>query len=119
MELWLHLRRLCDGEPGQVVDAIGLGRRLDLLDAGDFVVAGRNDQLAQRLVRHTMLAAIVVEPVAALDACGGLEAALRVVEPAMDDLAVARGRLKTDRIGLFEDDDLFAGKRQGPRRGKP
>src|SRR5262249_36354098 len=75
-------------------------------------------QFPQRLVRHAMVTAIVVKPMAALDAGGRFQAALWVIEPAVDDLAVARGSLEPDRVGLFEDDDLFPRQSQRPRRGE-
>src|SRR5215471_13326775 len=102
MEFRLHLGRLRDGEPGEVVHAVGLGRGLDLLDAGDLVVTGGDDQLTERLMRHAVLATVVVKSVPALDAGGRFEAVLRIVEPAMDHLAVARGGFETDRVSLFE-----------------
>ena len=60
----------------------------------------------------------VEKAMTALDAGDRLEAACRVIEPAVDHLAVARGCLETDRVGLFEDDDLFPGERQRARHGK-
>src|SRR5207245_2794373 len=117
----LRLHPLCFGcaEPFEIVDAVGARRRLDLLDPRDLLFAGRDDQLAERGVRHAVLMTISVEPLAPLDAAARLEAPLRVIEPAMDNLAVARGGLETDRVGAFEDDDLMPGQRQGARRGKP
>src|SRR5437016_912609 len=119
MQFWLH--PLCFGcaEPFEIVDPIRASRRLDLLDPGDLLLAGGDDQLADRGMRHAMLTAIGVEPLAPLDAAARLEAPFRVIEPAMDDLAVARGGLETDRVGAFEDDDLMPGQGQGARRGEP
>ena len=52
----------------RLVDAVGARRRLDLLDAGDLGLLGRDDQLAEPRVRHAALGAIGVEPLAAGDA---------------------------------------------------
>src|SRR5256885_17068633 len=112
MQFWLHPLCLRRAEPFEIVDAVGARRRLDLLDPRDLLLAGRDDQLAERGVRHAMLTAIGVEPLASFDAAARLQTPLWVVEPAMDDLAVARGGLETDRIGAFEDDDLMPGQRQ-------
>ncbi len=111
--------RLGRGQPFEIGDAIGAGCRLDLLDAGDFGLLGRDDQLAEPRVRDAALGAIGVEALAAGDAGRGLEAAFRVIEPAVDDLAVARGGLEADRIGALKDDDLVSGKRQRTRRRQP
>src|SRR5256714_15231941 len=106
MQFRLHPLCLRRAEPFEIVDAVGARRRLDLLDPGDLLLAGGDDQLADRGVRHAVLTAISVEPLAPLDAAARLEAPLRVIEPAMNDLAVARGGLEPDRVGAFEDDDL-------------
>src|SRR4029077_3327713 len=115
IEFGLEPLRLGCAEPFQVGDAVGPRRRLDLLDPGDFRFAGGDYQLAELRVWHAVLAAIGVEPLAPLDAAPVLEAAGRIIEAAMDHLAVARGGLETDRVGAFEDDDLMARERQCPR----
>ena len=119
LQLGLEALRLGGAQPFEVVDAVGARRRLDLLDPGDLGLLGRDDQLAEPRVRHAVLGAIGVEALAAGDAGRRLQAALRVVEPAVDDLAVARGGLEADRVGAFEDDDLVPGQRQRPRRRQP
>ena len=119
VQLGFEALRLGGGQPFEIGDAVGAGRRLDLLDAGDFGLLGRDDQLAEPRVRHAALGAIGVEALAPGDAGHGLEAAGRVVEAAMDDLAVARGGLEADRIGAFEDDDLVPGQCQRARRRQP
>src|SRR5205085_9761350 len=118
MQFGLQALRLRGAEPLEIVDAIGARAGVDLLDPGDFLFAGRNDQFAEPGVRHAMLAAIGVEPFAAFDAALRLQAALRIIEPAMDDLAVARGGLEPDRIGALKNDDLVPGERQSARRGE-
>ena len=65
---------------------------------------------------HAMLAAIGIETLAAGDAARRLQAAGRIIEAAVDDLAVARGGLGADPVGAFEDDDLVPLQREGPRR---
>src|SRR4030095_3589503 len=107
MEFGLHPLRFRCAEPFEIVDPVGARRRVDLLDPGDLLLAGRDDQLADLGVRHAALTAIGVEPFAPLDAARRLEAPLWIVEAAMDHLAVARGGLETDRVGAFEDDDLM------------
>src|SRR6185437_10418753 len=53
------------------------------------------------------------------DAGARLEAAPRVVDAGMDDLAVARGGLEADAVFAFEHHDLDAGARQRPRHREP
>src|SRR5437899_13049829 len=86
-------------QPFEIGDAVGPRRSLDLLDPGDLLLGGGDDQLAERGMRYAVLAAIFIEPPAALDTAPRLQAARRVVEPAVDHLAVARGGLETDRMG--------------------
>ena len=77
-QLQLGFETLClrGGQPFEIGDAVGAGRRLDLLDAGDLGLLGRDDQLAEPRVRHAVLGAIGVETLAAGDAGSGLQAAL-------------------------------------------
>src|ERR1700731_2820928 len=67
---------------------------------------------------HAMLTAIGIEPLAPRDAAARLQAALWIIQPAMDHLAVARGGLEPNRVGAFEDDDLTPSQGQGARRGE-
>ena len=112
-------RRLRRAEPFDIVDAVGARRGGDPFEGRDLALFGGDDQLAELRERHPVLAAIGVEPPAPVDAAGRLEAALWVIDAAVDDLAVARGGLKADRPGAFEHQHLAAGQRQGPRRGEP
>src|SRR5215475_2415404 len=66
-------------------------------------------------MRHAMIAAVIVKSCTALDASDRLQATLRIIESAVNDLAVARRRLESDRVGLFENDDFMPGQREGAR----
>ncbi len=111
--------RLRGGEPLDIVDAIGARRGRDLFEGRDLALVGGDDQLAELGMRNPVVAAIAVEPLAPGDAACRLEAAGRVIDPAMDDLAVARGGLEADRPGALEHKHLAAGERQCPRGGEP
>src|SRR5438552_18863593 len=65
-------------------------------------------------MRDPVLAAIGIEPVAPFNATPRLQAADRVIEPAMDDFAVARRGLEPDRVGLLEHEHLYARQRERP-----
>src|SRR5438067_12921854 len=97
MQFGLHALHLRGAEPFEIVDAINARAGVDLLDPGDFLFAGRDDQFAEPSMRYAVLLAIRVEPLAPLDAAGRRQAPLRAIEPAVDYLAVARGSLKSDR----------------------
>ena len=73
----------------KIVDAVGAGRLGDALDTGDLTLFGSDDKLADLGVRDPVLAAIGVEPLPPGDAAARLQAAGRIIKPAMDDLAVA------------------------------
>ena len=90
-----------------------------LSSAGKLRLVGGDDDLAEPRVRDAVVAAIGVEPPAALDAGRRLQTVLRIIDAAVDDLAVARRGLEPDRPGAVEDEHLAAGERQSPRRGKP
>src|SRR5438445_161920 len=89
---------------------------VDLCVPRDLGCVGGDDQLAERSMGHAMLAAIGIEALAAGDAARRLQAAGRIIEAAVDNLAVARGSLGADSVGAFEDDDLVPLQREGPRR---
>jgi len=77
--------------------------------------AGKNPSVVSNLLATLKLSGITEEEaLAAGDAAAPLQAANRVIEPAMDDFAVARRGLETDRVGTFEDEHAMAGKRQRP-----
>src|SRR5438045_537462 len=118
MQFGLHSLCLGRAEPFEIVDAIGARAGVYLLDPGDFLFAGRDDQLAEPGMRYAVLLAIGVEPLAPFDTAARLQTPFRIVEPAMNDLAVARGSLKSDRVGALEDNDLVHGERQRARRGE-
>src|SRR6185312_1114106 len=86
-------------------------RQLRLL-AGD-------GELAEPAVRDAALAAIGIEAVAAGDAEARLEAPFRIVQPGMDDLAVARRGLRADPALLLEHQHLAPAPRQRPRHREP
>ena len=91
VEFGFETLRLGLAQPFEIGDTVGARRGRDLFDPRDLGLAGGDDQLAEPGMRHAVLAAIGVEGLAAGDAAGRLHAALRIVEAAMDDLAVARG----------------------------
>jgi hypothetical protein len=66
-----------------------------------------------------MLAAIGVKALAPGDTAACLQAAGRIIKPAMNDLAVARRGLKPDRIGTFKDKYTVPLQRESPGRRKP
>src|SRR5271169_5279399 len=91
----------------------------DLFQSRNLILLGGDDQLAQLSMWNPVLAAIGIEPLAPGDATCRLEAASRVVDPAVDDFAVARGGLEPDRPGALQHKHLAAGERQCPCRREP
>lgn len=82
-----------------VADA-GLAQTLDLVvqaaEVADLVLARRENELARVLEADTVVLAARVEEVATTDAEGRLERVGRVIQPAVNDLGVARRRLLAD-----------------------
>ena len=102
-------RRACvRPQPFQILDPVAASRGGDLLETGYLRLAGRHNQLAQPGMRDPVLAAIAVEPMAPFYTAARLQAAEGVIEPAMDDFAVARRSLEPDRVGLLENEHLDA-----------
>ena len=79
----------CATQPFEVVDAVLPCRRRDRFEAIEFGFVGGDDQFAEPRVRYAALAAIGVEELAALNTPLHLEASRRVIDPAVDHLAVA------------------------------
>ena len=78
-------------ESPQSGHAVGAGGVLDFGEALALVIRGRDHELAALAVRQPALAQVGIGPLAARGAEHGLVRARRVVEPGVDDLAVARG----------------------------
>ena len=74
--------------------------------------------LPRRLIRHAMLGAIGIEHVAALDAEARLQTAVGIMQPGMDDFAVARRGLGAELARRFENQYFMPGARQRARHGE-
>jgi hypothetical protein len=103
----------------QIIDAIRPGRVGNALNTRYLTFFGSYDQLASLGMRDSMLAAIGVKALAPGDTAACLQAAGRIIKPTMNDLAVARRGLKSDRIGTFKDKYTVPRQRENPGRRKP
>ncbi len=115
----LQAPQLAGIERHEVLDAVRGGARPNAVQERQLLLGTGDDQLAEALVRHAMRRAIGIEAALALDAGQRLEAVLRIVDPGMDHLAVARGGLEADAVFALEHHDFDAGLRQRPRDGEP
>src|SRR5262249_6914401 len=102
-----------------VLAAIDLRLLEDLLDACRLLVIGGDDELAALAMRHAVGGAVVVEHPPRARAVQRAPGPGRIVEPGMDDLAVARGWHGADGIGGLRHDDLVPPERQLARAGEP
>ena len=102
-------------EPFQIADAVRLGQRLDLLQGRDLVRRAGDDQLAQTLMGNAAAGAIGIELFAAGKAQPRFQASGRIIDPGMNDFAVARGDFAAEGRILLQDQDLAA--RQAERAG--
>src|SRR5262245_42488831 len=105
-ELRLEVARRVAADQGEALDAVGDTLRLDLLDLLDLGVPGGDDQLAALVVGNAVRGTIRVEQAPSVGAVKRAKRAGRVVDAAMDHLAVARGRAGADPFGGLGDDHL-------------
>lgn len=66
-----------------------------------------------------MLAAVGVKALARSDAAAGFQAAGRIVQPAVNDLVVARRGLEPDCVGSFDDEHVQPGQGECSNSRKP
>ena len=95
-------------------DALGLhsvrpGAAFQLVERRDLIALRRDHHLAGLGRGDTVLATELEQPRAATDAELGLERTRRVIEPRVDDPAVASGLVGRDLWLFFEDDDGESG----------
>jgi hypothetical protein len=87
---WFEPLRLRGIQPLQIIDAVAARGGGDFFEPGELFLAAGDDQLPELGMRNPVLAAVGIKPLAAGNAAARLQAARRVIEPGMDDLAVAR-----------------------------
>src|SRR5690606_3912357 len=78
----------------------------------------RYEQFGDPLVRDTVLGTEFIELRLARDAQLRAQRARRIVDAGVDDLAVARARLRADDVVLLEHHDLAPAHGQSPRDGE-
>ena len=83
--------------------AIGLGSPPELIESGELVLRGREDQLPAYLVRYAMVATEPEHLLRPRHAEAGLERAGLVVDARVDDPAVVAALVARDLILLVED----------------
>ena len=117
-ERGLHRPRLVAADQPRIGNAIGQRLRMQRFERCDLALLHRHDELAAAPVRHAMRFAIGIQRLAPFDAQPRFQRAARVVQPGVDDLAVARAGARADAFGLVDDDDLMAGLRELARDGQ-
>ena len=118
VQLGLQGAGLLTREQAQVVHAAGLGA---LHEGGQGVALGRgggHDELAAALVRHGALLGVGVQQVAPAHTKPCFQRTGRVVQPGVDDLAVARAHTGADGGLALQHHHLAARQGQGPRHGQ-
>src|SRR5215472_600558 len=106
-------------QPLQILNTVAVRSSGDRFQTRHLGFARRDDQFSYSGMRDAVVLTISVEAVPAGDAGAGFQAADRIVEPAMNDLAVARRSLKPDRVGTLEDEDAHIRQGEGPRHRQP
>jgi hypothetical protein len=99
----------------QRAHAVRLRLPLDLAELRLFAGVGGDDQLAHPAVRHVVGRAPGVQAGVAARAQRGLQAARRVVDPGVHDLAVPAARLHAEPLVPLEQHHRPAARRQFPR----
>ena len=118
-EFRLHGERLCLGQRLQIADPVGLGLGAEFFQRGPLPVLGGDDELAAAPVRDAVLFAIAIERELARNAQLRLQRPRRVIDAGMDDLAVARARMRANRVLRFQHHDLAALERQAAGNCQP
>src|SRR6185437_4328346 len=108
-EIRLKTAQRVGAEEFKIADAVRRRPLANAVEQRELALLAGDDELAEPLVLDAALGAIGIEHLAAGDAGARLEAAPRVVDAGMDDLAVARGGLEADAVFALEHHDLDAG----------
>ena len=87
-DVGLERRHILATAPLQVAHAVGDRGRQVALELADILVVGRDDQLADTPMGHTLVCAIAVQALLAGHAQGGLQRARRIVDARMNNLGV-------------------------------
>ena len=97
----LELGNAARVEPFEIGDAVRFGVHLQALERRDFVVAARDDEFTETTVRNVVLRAVLVKKRLAAHARDGLLRLLRVIDACVNDLGIARARVRTEnRLGF-------------------
>ena len=115
----LHPHRIGGIEHGHVLDAVLERLGVDRLELGNIGVLGDDEQLAELAMGNAVRGAIGVKQTARARTLQGLLAAGRIVEPGVNDLAVARRRAGADAGSSLRHDDVVAAQRRLARDRKP
>src|SRR6185312_12276915 len=105
-------------EEEEIGGTVGGGLGLDLMQQRNLLLGGGDDPFAGAAVAEAAARAVRIERLAAGDAERRLEAAGRIIEAGMDDLAVAARGAGADRFRRLEQHDLASGERQRAGRGE-
>jgi hypothetical protein len=112
VQRWFKRQRLGTAQQPQVIDAVGRALFHQPAEVWQVGRARCDHQLAAAPVRHALRAAVVVQQRLAAHAQLRLQAASGVVQPRVDDLAVARRDARADAVRRLDDDDLAPSQRQ-------
>ncbi len=102
----------------QIINAVAGGRLLDFAKARELLIVGRDDEFFAARIINAIFLAEPVELMLAINAEVRPQAVLGIVDAGVNDLAVARTRLRTDQIMALGDDHLLARHGEGPGNGK-
>ena len=118
-QLGFERARVLAAEPYEIADSIGLGLSLKRGEPVDLSWVHRDQKLAASLVRNAELLAECVQHRFAVDAEPRLVEPWRIIDPGMDDFAVARTNPGANSALLFDDDHLPPSPSERPRHGEP
>ena len=118
-QIGLERHRLGRAHEPHALHAVGFGAPLDLGELLALGFVGGDDQLAAIEMRHAVRLAVGIEKPPTGHAGARHQAPLGIVDAGMDHFGIARRGLGADRLGGLDDDDLTAGKGEGPRYREP
>ncbi len=115
----LIFRDLFGTQPTKTLKAVEVTAPLQIGQDGQLALGRRDDQLPTALIRDVLLFEEAIERLASFDARSRLQGAGTIVEPRMDDAAIASTLMKGEAGFGLQDDQRAPSRQEGLRCSEP